>query len=121
MSYGSAAYGAAAYGGSAGSDLQVFFALRFRDPGILYESRAEFTGSSEFYEILTRQADEEPNIEFKIYTSHGEGETPQLQTTVGAGGPTQSIIAAAPIIIVTAEMAGITVNGFEVVGHPYTQ
>lgn len=122
MAYGSSAYGAAAYGGGANANNeQVFFSYTVRDPNIVYEARVDFSGPEEFYEMLTRQGIEETPVLYKIYTSHGEGETPQLQTTVGGGGPTQSIIPATAIIVVTAEIQALEPNNFAVVGRPYTQ
>lgn len=129
MSYGSGAYGSTAYGGSANAvNEQVFFPILAEDlaPDVLHERVAFFNGPEEFYEILIRQGSENPSgpngAEYKIYTSHGEGETPQLQTTVGGIG--QSIIGAAPIIVVTALVDGSiwpTGLNFSIVGRPYTQ
>lgn len=122
MTYGASAYGAAAYGGSANANNeQVFFPYLVRAENVLYEARVEFSGPEEFYEVLTRQGAEEISVEYKIYASNGPGETPQLQTTTGGGGPTQSIIAARPIIVVTAEIQADQSNNFGVVGRPYTQ
>lgn len=128
MSYGSSTYGGAAYGGNANSiNEQVFFVIGPNyAPDVTHERRAAFAGSEEFYEILIRQGSENPSgpngAEYKIYTATSEGETPQLQTTVGGSG--QSIIGAAPIIVVTALVdSAIWVSGlnFSIVGRPYTQ
>lgn len=128
MPYGGAAYGASAYGGSANAvNEQIIFPLTSEyAPDVLHERRVFFNGPQSFYEILIRQGSENPSgpngAEYKIYSSHGEGETPQLQTTVGGNG--QSIIGAAPIIVVTALVdSAIWVSGlnFSIVGRPYTQ
>lgn len=129
MSYGSSSYGSAVYGGSANSvNEQVFFPLLGVDlaPDVVHERSALFNGPETFYEILVRQGTENasgPNgAEYRIYTSFGEGDTPQLQVVVGGIG--QSIIAAAPIIIVTALVDGAiwsTGLNFSIVGRPYVQ
>jgi len=129
MSYGAGAYGTTAYGGSANSvNEQVIFPVLDVDlePDVLHERSVLFTGSTEHYEVLIRQGSENPSgpngAEYKIYTSHGEGETPQLQVIVGGIG--QAIIAAAPIIVVTALVDGSiwpTGLNFSIVGRPYTQ
>jgi len=122
MSYGSSAYGAIAYSGSAGSDWQVFFPLIFRDTGTVYEASVSFSGSNSFYEVRTRQETEEINVVYRIYSAHEAGETPQLQVTAGGGGPTQSIIAAAPLITVQAEVVDDEFgNIFSVTGRGYNQ
>jgi hypothetical protein len=128
MSYGSGAYGSTAYGGSANSaNEQVIFPLLGNyAPDVVHERTVLFNGSQEYYEILVRQGSENPSgpngAVYEIYTSHGEGETPQLRDTMGGAG--QSIIAAAPIIVVKALVDGsIWVSGlnFSIVGRPYTQ
>lgn len=128
MSYGSSAYGSTAYGSSAnGVDEQVFFPLLATDlaPDILHERSVSFNGSASLYQILVRQNSENPSgpngAEYKIYTSGGPGQSPQLQVTVGGVG--QTIIAAAPTIIVTALVDGTIWEsglGFSIVGRPYT-
>jgi hypothetical protein len=129
MAYGSSACGSTAYGGNANSvNEQVFFPLPtdLLAPDVLYERSVFFNGPESFYEILIRQESENPSgpngAEYKIYTSSGEGITPQLQMVVGGQG--QTIIAAAPIVIVTALVdSSIWVSGlgFSIVGRPYTQ
>lgn len=127
MSYGASAYGAAAYGGGANSaNEQVFFPLTNYAPDVLFEASAIFNGPEEFYEILARQASEPEagpvGTEYKVYTSHGPGETPQLQVTFG--GNSQAIVGAAPIIVVTAIIDGAVFgagNLIEVRGRPYNQ
>lgn len=128
MSYGSTSYSSTSYGGNANSvNEQVFFFLGPNyEPDVLHERSAFFTGPETFYEILIRQASENPSgpngAEYKIYTARDESDTPQLQTTVGGNG--QSIIYAAPVIIVTALVdSAIWVSGlnFSIVGRPYTQ
>lgn len=126
MSYGSSTYGGAAYGGSANAvNEQVFFPLDNRDPDVLYEAIVLFNGPEEFYDILTLQGSEgtgPSGLEYKVYTSHGPGETPQLQVTIGGNGVTQ--IGAAPIIVVTAIIDGAVWafgQDFSVKGRPYTQ
>jgi hypothetical protein len=129
MSFGSGSYGSTAYGGNANSvNEQVIFPLLGVDlaPDVLYERTVFFNGPEEFYEILIRQGSENPSgpngAEYKIYTSHGEGETPQLQVAIGGIG--QAIIPAAPIIVVTAFVdSAIWATGlnFSIVGRPYTQ
>lgn len=118
MAYGASAYGAGAFGGAPNGNQQVFFADALRTEGH-YESRADVSVVSDFYEILTAQGGEEPPIEYRIYSSHGEGETPQLQVIVSGVG--QTIIGAAPIILVTADITDIAGNSFSVRGRPYTQ
>lgn len=129
MPYGSSTYGGAAYGGIANSaNEQVFFPVIPNNyaPDVLHERTVIFTGPEDFYEILFRQGSENPSgpngAEYKVYTSHGEGETPQLQVTVGGIG--QTIIGAAPIIVVTAFVdSAIWALGlnFSIVGRPYIQ
>lgn len=128
MTYGSSAYSGVPYGGSANSvNEQVFFALGPNyEPDILHERIANFAGPESFYEVLVYQGSENfsgPNgAEYKIYTADDEGVTPQLQHTVGGVG--QAIIAAKPIIKVTALVdSSIWVSGlnFWIVGRPYTQ
>lgn len=98
----------------------------FRPSDTLFEAIGSFSGPEEWYEILTLQSSEPGSgpigTEYKIYTSHGEGETPQLQVTVGGNG--QTIIGAAPIIVVTAIIdSSVFAFGldFSVRGRPYTQ
>lgn len=105
MSYGSSVYGGSTYSGNANSaNEQVFFPLINRDPDILYEARAIFSGNDQLYSIFTVQGSEPGSgpsgIEYKVYTVHGEGETPQLASTVQGNG--QTVVGAAPTIIVTA-------------------
>lgn len=129
MSYGSSSYGGAAYGGIANAvNEQVFFPVSAVDlaPDVVHERTALFNGPETYYEILVRQGSENasgPNgAEYSIYTSSGEGATPQLQVVIG--GISQTIIAAAPIIIVTALVdSAIWPTGlnFSIVGRPYTQ
>lgn len=129
MSYGSFSYGSAVYGGSANSvNEQVFFPVPLTDlaPDVLHERTVLFAGTETFYEILVRQGSESasgPNgAEYRIYTATSEGETPQLQTILA--GISQAIIAAAPIITVTALVdSSIWPTGlnFSIVGRPYTQ
>ena len=129
MSYGSSAYGASAYGGSANAvNEQVFFPANAPnlEPDTLYEATAFFNGPEEFYEILTHQGSESGSgpsgVAYQFYTSHGPGETPQ--DAGGFGGNGQSIIAAAPIIVVTVFVdstvwpTGVDVS---VRGRPYNQ
>lgn len=123
MAFGSSPFGSTTFGGSANSvNEQVFFPYKLYAPDVLHESTVFFGGDSEFYEILTRRFGEPVAVEYKVYTSHGEGETPQLQVTIGGDG--QTIIGAAPIIVVTAIVDGAVFgsgNLFDVVGRPYTQ
>lgn len=128
MSYGSSSYGSSVYGGIANSlNEQVFFpVIGNYAPDVLHERTGLFNGSEDFYEILIRQGSENPSgpngAEYKVYTADHEGATPQLQVTVGGSG--QTIIGAAPIIIVTALVdSSIWVSGlnFSIVGRPYTQ
>lgn len=128
MSYGSSSYGSSVYGGIANSlNEQVFFpVIGNYAPDVLHERTGLFNGSEVFYEILIRQGSENPSgpngAEYKVYTADHEGATPQLQVTVGGSG--QTIIGAAPIIIVTALVdSSIWVSGlnFSIVGRPYTQ
>lgn len=129
MSYGSSAYGGSTYGGIANSaNEQVFFPVIPDNyaPDVLHERTVLFTGSEDFYEILFRQGSENPSgpngAEYKVYTAESESQTPQLQVTVGGVG--QTIIGAAPIIVVTALVdSSVWVSGlnFSIVGRPYTQ
>ena len=128
MSFGFSAYGSTAFGGSANAvNEQVFFVLGPNyEPDVLHERTASFNGPENFYEILIRQGSENPSgpngAEYKIYSANGQGETPQLRDTVGGSG--QSIIGAAPVIVVTAFVdSTIWVSGlnFSIVGRPYTQ
>lgn len=129
MAYGTSAYGASGYGGNANAvDEQMFFPLLGASlaPDILHERSALFTGSSQRYQILTRQGSENPSgpngAEYKVYVSHSEGETPQLQVTVQGVG--QTIVSAGRLIVVTAIVDGSiwpTGLNFSVVGRPYTQ
>lgn len=129
MSYGSSSYGSAVYGGSANSvNEQVFFPVPLVDlaPDVVHERSALFSGSETFYEILVRQGSENasgPNgAEYRIYTSFGEGDTPQLQVVLGGVG--QTVIAAAPVITVTALVDGVIWPiglNFSIFGRPYTQ
>lgn len=128
MSYGSFSYGSAVYGGSANSvNEQVFFPyVGNYSPDVLHERTVSFSGSEAFYEILFRQDSESPSgpngAEYRVYTSLGEGDTPQQQVVMGGVG--QTIIAAAPFITVTALVdSAIWVSGlgFSIVGRPYTQ
>lgn len=127
MSFGTSAYGGASYGGSANANNeQVIFQLDQYVSDVLHERNVLFTGITEFYEILIRQASENPSgpngAEYKIYSSTSEGESPQLQVTVGGSG--QTIIGAAPFIFVTALVdSAVWISGlnFSIVGRPYTQ
>lgn len=129
MSYGASSYGSAVYGGIANAvNEQVFFPVPVVDlaPDVAHERTALFNGPETFYEILVRQGSENPSgpngAEYSIYTSSGEGATPQLQVVIGGIG--QTIIAAAPIIIVSALVDGAiwpTGLNFSIVGRPYTQ
>lgn len=128
MSYGSLGYGGAAYGGNANAvDEQVFFPLVSEyAPDVLHERSALFTGSSQWYQVLTRQGSENPSgpngAEYKVYVSHSEGETPQLQVTVSGIG--QTIVGAGHLIVVTALVDGAIWPfglNFSIVGRPYTQ
>lgn len=128
MSYGASSYSSTTYGGNANSvNEQVFFPFLpdSLPPDILHERSAIFTGPESFYEIITRNQENPsgPNgIEYKVYTADHEGATPQLQVTIGGSG--QTIIGAAPIIIVTAiSDSAIWALGaqFTVFGRPYTQ
>lgn len=129
MSYGSSTYGGATYGGIANAvNEQVFFPLLGVNlaPDVLHERSAFFTGPESLYEIIIRQDSENPSgpngAEYKIYTSHSEGQTPQLQATVQGVGSTT--IGAASIIVVTAFVdSAIWVSGlgFSIFGRPYTQ
>ena len=129
MSFGSTAFGSTAFGGSANaSNEQIFFSYPQppRSPDILFEVTAFFTGPQEFYEILTIQSSEPGSgptgIDYEAFISHGEGETPQSQGKFSGNG--QSIIAAAPIIVVTAIIDSAiwpTGTSFGVKGRPYTQ
>lgn len=129
MLFGSSSFGSAAYGGIANAvNEQVIYPVLVDNyaPDVLHERTVLFNGPEEFYEILFRQDSENPSgpngAEYKVYSSHGPGETPQLQVTVGGVG--QTIIGAAPIIVVTAFVdssiwaLGL---GFSIVGRPYTQ
>lgn len=127
MSFGSSSFGSTAFGGNANAvNEQVFFILANRAPDTLFEATALFNGSETFYEILTFQGSEPGSgpmgIQYEIFTSHGEGETPISQVKVSGNG--QSIIGAAPIIIVTAiidsNVWGVGTD-FRVLGRPYTQ
>lgn len=127
MSYGSGAYGSLAYGGgSNAANEQAFFALLNRAPDTLFEASALFTGPEAWYEILTRQGSEPGSgpagVEYRFYTSDGPGLTPQPQGGIGGNG--QTIIPAAPIIVVTAiidsAVWGVGTD-FSVRGRPYTQ
>lgn len=126
--FGNSAYGTTAFGGSVNSaDEQIFFPLGpDRASDVLHEATANFTGTTEFYEILTHQGSESGSgpagIEYKVYTSPQEGITPQLQAT--ASGNAQLIIGADAIIVVTAIIdSSIWFSGldFTVRGRPYTQ
>lgn len=129
MSYGASAYGSASYGGNANSvNEQVFFPILPDNyaPDVLYERSALFNGPESFYEILIRQGSENPSgpngAEYEVFTADHEGATPQSQVKIGGSG--QTIIASAPIIIVTAFIdSAILVTGlnFSIVGRPYTQ
>ena len=128
MSFGSSAFGSTAFGGSANANNeQVFYPFGNNyAPDILHERTALFNGPEEFYEILIRQGSENPSgpngAEYEIFTSDGEGITPQSQGKHGGVG--QAIIGAHPIIIVTAFVdSAIWVSGlnFSIVGRPYTQ
>lgn len=129
MSFGSSAFGSTAYGGSANaSNEQIFFSYPEpnRAPDVLYEARASFNGPEEFYEILTIQGSESGSgpsgILYEVFTSHGEGQTPQSQGTIE--GNNQFIIGAAPIIVVTAivdSAVWAVGTNFGVKGRPYTQ
>lgn len=127
MSFGASSFGSTSFSGSANSaNEQVFFVLDFRAPDTLFEASALFNGTEEFYEILTQQGAEPGSgpmgIQYEIFTSHGEGETPISQVKVSGNG--QSIIGAAPIIIVTAIIdSDVWPSGlnFRVRGRPYTQ
>lgn len=123
MSLGSSTYGSSVLGGSANANNeQVFFAHHQWPKDTLLVARAEFAGPEEWYEILTFLYSEPEGVEFKVYSSHGEGETPQLQVTYG--GNSQIIIGAAPIIVVTVMIDGALWSGgydFRVVGRPYVQ
>lgn len=128
MSYGSLPYGGSAYGGSGNSvHEQVFFPDGSNyTPDIVHERIALFNGPETFYEVLFRQGSENPSgpngAEYKVYTADHEGATPQLQVTVSGVG--QTIIGAAPIIVVTALVdSSIWALGlnFSIVGRPYTQ
>lgn len=127
MSYGSGAYGSTAYGGGANAaNEQIIFPLVLRAPDVLYEAVALFSGPEEFYEILTHQSSEPgagpAGVEYRFYTSDGPGLTPQPQGGIGGNG--QSIIAAAPIIVVTAiidSAVWVAGNDFSVRGRPYNQ
>lgn len=123
MSYGSASYGSTSYGGNANSlNEQVFFPLDNRDPDVLFTAEAAFTGQETTYSVYTLQGSEgtgPAGVEYKIYTAHEQGETPQLQVTVQGNG--QSVIAAAPRIVVTAiiDSAVWSVGeDFKVTGRP---
>lgn len=129
MSFGSSAFGSTSYGGNANAnDEQIFFSFPEpnRAPDILYEASARSSSPALYYEILTQQGSESASgpsgIEYKVYASHSEGETPQLQVTLGGNG--RSIIGAAQTIVVTAiidsAVWGIGTN-FGVKGRPFTQ
>lgn len=129
MSYGSVGYGSAVYGSSANAvNEQIFFPLLGTPlpPDVLHERSVFFTGPSQWYQILTRQGSENPSgpngAEYKVYVSHSEGETPQLQVTVSGIG--QTIVGAGRLIVVTALVdSAIWASGvhFSIVGRPYTQ
>jgi hypothetical protein len=128
MSYGATGYGGAAYGGTANSaNEQIFFPVPTVDlaPDVLHERSVIFNGQESLYSVFIRQGSENPSgpngAEYKVYASHSEGETPQLQVTLGGAG--QTVIGAARLIIVTALVdsaiwpAGLN---FSIVGRPYT-
>ena len=129
MSFGTSSYGSSAFGGNANSlNEQVFFPVSPDNyaPDVLHERSALFSGTELFYEVLIRQGSENPSgpngAEYEIFTADHEGAAPQSQVKVEGSG--QSIIAAAPIIIVTALVdSSIWVSGlnFSIVGRPYTQ
>lgn len=129
MTYGTTSYGGASYGGNANSlGEQVIFPLLGSNyaPDVLHERTVQFNGSTPFYEVIIRQGSENPSgpngAEYKVYSATSEGETPQLQVTLGGVGST--IIGAAPIIVVTALVdSSIWVAGlnFSVFGRPYNQ
>ena len=124
MSFAAAAYGSAGYGGLANAvNEQVFFPLENYVQDVLYERQAIFKGTQQWYEILTQQASEPASgssgITYEVKTSHSEGETPQLQATIEGNG--QTIIAAAPLIVVTAFIDSAvwpSGNLFKVTGRP---
>jgi hypothetical protein len=124
MSYGTAAYGSVTYGSNANAgNEQIIFAYRNYSPDVLRESEVAFTGNDEFYSVTTWQSGE-PEIgpigtEYKIYTAHGEGETPQLQVTTQGSG--QTVVGAAPRIVVTMIVDGSQFGGgleVKVTGRP---
>lgn len=129
MSFAASSFGAVAFSGSANAaDEQIFFPSGGieREPDVLYEARALFNGSTEFYEVLVRQESEPGSgpmgVEFRVYTSPQEGITPQLQAI--ATGSAQLIIGADRIIIVTGIIdSAVWASGtsFNVRGRPYTQ
>lgn len=124
MSYGSSTYSGSAYGGNANSvNEQVFFQLDIRVPDVLFEAEAAFMGEDSLYSVYTLQESESGSgpagVEYKIYTAHEQGETPQLQVTVQGNG--QSVIAAAPRIVVTAiidSAVWAVGQAFRVTGRP---
>lgn len=122
MSYGAAAYGATAYGATSGSEYQTFFPFLLMEPDVLHEATAIAPQMEEFYEVITRQSNEDAGVLYSVYTSQGQGDTPQLQATVGGNG--QTIVGNAPFITVTVMIDGAVFSGgmpLSVIGRPYNQ
>lgn len=122
MSYGSSNLGSVSVGGALDTG-QVFFPMALREPDVEYEAIAFVDTEENYYSVFTRQASEpgsgSAGVVHRIYNSHGEGETPQLQVTVE--GNAQAVIGAAPIIVVRTIIDGITWAGgqyFSVTGRP---
>lgn len=122
MILGSSSNGSLSIGGSLNTG-QVFFPEILRAPDIEYEAIANVSTGETFYTIFTQQASEpgsgSAGVEHRIYTSHGEGETPQLQLTLG--GNNQGAVGAAPIIVVRSLIDGVIWPGgqiFSVTGRP---
>lgn len=128
MSFGSSSLGSASFGGIANAANEQIFFPDLGDnyaPDVLHQRTVLFNGPETYYQVIIRQGSENPSgpngAEYEIYTSHGEGETPQRQVILGGAGI--STIGAAPIIIVTALVdSAIWVSGlnFSIVGRPYT-
>lgn len=111
--YGSAAYGSDSLGGGGGVSWQTFFIAL--DPlTIGLQSRTvNYNGSAEGYVVRwhKQQVNIPPLFQAKIYTHNSEGESPQLQATLGEADDTETVVGTRAFITVEIESSANVSEG----------
>lgn len=119
--YGSSAYGSDSLGGGGGAGGQVFFTAEEPLVTGLQSRTAAYVGQQSLYAVKMHIPSTSAISQIKVYTSTSEGETPQLQVTLGPSLDAESVVGAAAFITVEVEApsnlssGGMVITGREVV------